>query len=695
MNDFNDGNITNIEDIAKPFWFKELTPELTIKCYEFIDEYYYNRIPIKNITKSFEIYQKKNNFNGNIVKFGYLITFYKMGRQDGRYPNSHKELEKVLRVCNDRENSGVMVFSIFTSGYPSYTKINPDGTTELIKEFGEDHNGNPGRYSCKYNCYYCPDYPDMPRSYLPGEPSVDRAIRCYFEVFKMITDRAKQYIQQGHGIDKAEVIIQGGTWDTYSFEYRTEFIRDVYYTFNVLMDYIFKKPLRAVLSMEEEIKLNEKASCRIIGLTPETRPDQINYKTILFFRTIGATRVQIGVQHLNDDILRYVNRKCYTKDTIRAIKMLKDCGMKVDCHLMLDLPAPKELESRMPEIDEQMLTEFNTNQAFKVDQIKIYPCVVTPYTEIKKWYESGKYKPYGELKKMTHQEKLQFKKLTTNEKIDYRLANPLYKNIFDFYQVIHPSIRINRIFRDIPLNVICGGTTQSSFRSEIDMDLETLGLLSNCIRYREAGNARNKKRVDISDVVLKELKFEASDGIEYFLTWESTGAKPILYSFLRLRLTKNAGKTDTGKVIFPELIDCAMIREVHTYGKATPCRENQKYYENNNIMFSQETEDKPQHKGFGKKLVERAEQIAIENGYTKISVISGVGVREYYRKLGYTHDTEIGCYQIKFLNNLEKTNHFDDIHIEKIYKYKLLLLINLFFICSIIIIFYWLSIFYL
>lgn len=675
-------NIGNIEDLLKPFWFKGLSPELTAKCYEFMDEYYYNRVQMTKIVKKFEQYQREHKFSSGIVKFGYLIYFYKLGRQNGRYPQPNKALEKVLKVKNVRANSGVMVFSIFTSGYPSYTKINLDGTREIVNEFGEDHAGNPGKYSCKYDCFYCPDYPDMPRSYLPGEPSVDRAIQCNFEVFKMITVRAKQYLDQGHSIDKAEVIIQGGTWDTYSYEYRTEFMRDVYYSFNTAMDYLLGNKIRDPLTLEEEIKLNEMASCRVIGVTIETRPDQINYKTILFLRACGVTRVQLGVQHLDDKILRHVNRRCYTKDTIRAIQMLKDTGIKVDIHLMLDLPHPSlEYESRMPEIDAEMLHEFNTNSVFKADQIKIYPCVVTPYTKIKEWYETGTYKPYGELKKMTHEEKIAYRRLSKEEKLANRLSNPLYKNIFDFYQAIHPSIRINRVFRDIPTNVICGGTTQTSMRQELDMDFEALGLLSTCIRYREAGNTRNKNRTDIEGLVLKELKFEASGGTEYFLTWESDGSDPILYSFLRLRISANSGRTDSGKVIFPELIDCAMIRELHTYGKATPCRENQKHYVNNSLMFAQDEDEKPQHKGLGKKLMARAEEIAKENGYKKISVIAGVGVREYYRKLGYTHDSEIGQYQIKFFDNgeIKLSTNSDEIGIYNLNKLEIGVCLVLFY----------------
>lgn len=641
-----------VEDIVKPFWLKDISAELTKKCYEFLDDYYNLNLPLHNLSKKFINFQRENKMGNQIFKFGYLLCFYKMARMSGKYPNPHKALERVLKVKNVRENSGVMVFSIFTSGYPSYTKINLDGTTEIIKEFGEDNNGNPGKFSCKYDCAYCPDYPDMPRSYLPGEPSVNRAIQCNFEVFKMITVRAMQYLHQGHPLDKAEVIIQGGTWDSYSYEYRTEFIRDVYFTFNVLMDYIFGKEIRQPKGLEEEIKLNEMASCRVVGLTPETRPDQINYKSIQFLRKIGATRVQLGIQHLDDKILKHIDRRCYTKDTIRAIKMLKDAGYKVDGHIMLDLPAISDYEDKMPEIDREMLEEFNTNPDFKIDQLKLYPCVVTPHTKIKTWYEEGKYKPYGELKKMSHEEKLAYRRLSKEEKLAYRMSNPLYKNIFDFYQIIHPSIRINRVFRDIPTNVICGGTTQTSMRSEMDMDLETLGLLSNCIRYREAGNARNRTRIEIGEPIMKELKFEGSGGTEYFLTWESNDDKPVLYSFLRLRLSENSGKTNTGKIIFPELIDCALIREVHTYGKVIPCKENKKYYEDNNIMFSQEEEEeKPQHKGLGKKLIARAEEIAIINGYKKIGVIAGAGVREYYRKQGYSEDSKIGCYQIKYFTD--------------------------------------------
>jgi histone acetyltransferase (RNA polymerase elongator complex component) len=287
--------------------------------------------------------------------------------------------------------------------------------------------------------------------------------------------------------------------------------------------------------------------------------------------------------------------------------------------------------------------------------------VVTPYTKIKEWFDAGIYKPYGTNIPI---DKEVYKQMDKEEKFNWRMQNPLYKNIFDFYTRIHPSIRVNRIFRDIPTNIICGGTTNSGIRSEIDRDMELMDLTNGCIRFREAGNYQNISRAGKSIPVLKELVFESSGGTEYFLSWESEEEKPILYSFLRLRLSPNSGKTDYGKVIFPELVDCALVRELHTYGKIKPCKENLKYYQDKGLLFGKA--EIVQHRGFGKKLLERAEQIAKNQGYTKIAVIAGVGVREYYRTMGFTTDSEEGCYQIKMLNNVDNEDNEDNLENKEI-----------------------------
>jgi histone acetyltransferase (RNA polymerase elongator complex component) len=194
---------------------------------------------------------------------------------------------------------------------------------------------------------------------------------------------------------------------------------------------------------------------------------------------------------------------------------------------MLDLPSPDTIsQEQMIEMDKQMLQTINTDPNYKVDQIKIYPCVVTPHTTIKTWYDEGKYKQYGETVKV---DKNIWIKMSEKEKLSHRLSNPLYSNILKYYSKIHPSIRVNRIIRDIPTNEICGGTTQTGMRSEIDRDMELLGLKSGDIRYREAGSYRHQNKFKTStEPILKELVFESSGGTEYFLSWESNDTNPIL-----------------------------------------------------------------------------------------------------------------------------------------------------------------------
>ncbi len=659
--------ITNTNSNFKPFWLKSITENDKLIFYSFLDKYYNTDIPKSNIKNDFINYCKSFN---SFKKFGYLIYFYYLARQSGKYPIKDLELEKYLKVKEVRENHGKLIFSVFTSGSPQWTKTNPDGTTTIIKDYDDSYtSSNPGKWSCRYNCYYCPDEPGQPRSYVSGEPGVDRAVENCFDPIKQIFARASQYVQQGKQLDKAEVIIQGGTWDCYSIEYRTEFIRDIYYAFNNVIKYILNQELPTKLSMEEEIKINETAPTRVIGLTPETRPDQINSGTIRFLRKIGATKVQIGVQHLKDSILYHINRRCDYSDIKKAIRMLKDNCFKVSIHIMFDLPAPLEYINKMPEIDRWMIDEINNNPDLKTDEIKYYPCMTIPYTKIKQWYESGYYKPYGDEPELSPEEKKQFKKLSDLDKIKYRLKNPLYYNMMYAYTTIDPQRRIDRIIRDIPTTMVCGGTKRSGMRSELDMDLEKLDQLSPLersellgitgketigdIRYREVGNVRNINRKHKLEPILKEYKFESSRAIEYFLSFETDEKKPLLYSFLRLRLPKN-----NKDVVFNELKDVAMIREVQTYGKMTPCKENEKYYEDT-ILFGIDKDDKTQHKGYGKKLIERAEEIAYFNGYYKMVVIAGVGVREYYRKLGYTQDTKEGCYQLKYLD-VYKTGIYAD-----------------------------------
>ncbi len=650
------------------------------------------------------------------LKYGHLTYYYDIGISKGIYENNG-ELRKILRCNLTRENSGVMVYSIFTSAYPKIKKEiitnNSDGTISI--DYTEDLAFSSGKFSCKYDCAFCPNEPGQPRSYLTKEPGVARATDNDHDPIRQFIARSKQYISQGHPINKCEVIIQGGTWNSYPKEYREQFIRDIFYAANNLykifmFEIEFRKKhdinnlsrasfeidmlkefysLCQPKSLNEEIKINETTIVRIIGLTPETRPDQITAENLIDLRNYGATRLQLGIQHVNDNILNYVKRGCHFKHTIHAIKSLKDCGFKVDGHWMPDLPNPDESIYDMVEEDKKMFDAINNDQKLKLDQIKIYPCMTVPYSQVLSWYESGKYKPYGEnISKPDN-----YNKLNKLETIQFRMQNKLYYNISEFLKVIHPSIRINRIIRDIPSEYIIGGTSDSGMRSQLEHDLDYIGTKCMCIRCREVQYYQNKKK-HIDEPKINILPYIASDALEFFISIESdtnntdymslheSYRHKVIHSFLRLRLSKTAGKImdiKTGleeKIVFPELVDTALIRELHTYGQVQ------------NINSLNNTNNSSQHKGYGKKLMNIAEYIAYKFGYKRIGVIAGVGVREYYHKLGYK-DEGIGNYQIKPINETQETalddsnklfinilvnyeilyNKLNDKQIEQIYKY--------------------------
>lgn len=598
------GDIEDIKGADRTYWVDNITQEDLDFCIEFLKPYYYNQKDCNDIKNNFMEYQRQSRVK-KIYKFGYLMYTFNLALSNKIFEKENKFLADHLTVKDVRAASGVTVFSVFTSPYPN----------------GQD-------FSCKSDCHYCPKQPDMPRSYLRKEPGAERAYQQDFDPVKQIIVRGKQYIGQNTPISKAEVIIQGGSFFAYPREYLIDFIRDIYFTFNTFHDLIQNKEVREKKTLEEEILINETAIVRVIGLTPETRPDDINYETLQFFRKINATRVQLGVQHLNDDILKYNNRGCYTRHTIKAIKMLKDNGFKVDCHLMPDMPMPDYIsQEEKPEIDRQMFEEFNTNSDFKCDQIKIYPCVVLDHTEIKKWYDAGIYVPYGEEQPIDP-------KLSKDEKLMKRFENPLYKNIMDYYQNIHPSIRVNRVIRDFDHSDLLGGTKNLGLRSELDRYMELMKIKSNDIRYREVGNYRHRNKKNLDAPILRNLRFESSGGIEHFITFESPDTE-ILYGFLRLRFSDSSGKYQS-KVIFPELVNTALIRELHVYGRT--------------VEHGKHKENAVQHTGLGTKLLQYAEDLARKNNYQQIAVISGVGVREYYRKRGYTTKSQLGEFMIKDLS---------------------------------------------
>jgi ELP3 family radical SAM enzyme/protein acetyltransferase len=496
------------------------------------------------------------------------------------------DIEKWMKMKATRGHSGVNVVTIFTSGSQFGVDENGFRSEEIIKRGG-----------CPKNCHYCPferdenGIPTQPRSYLSTEPGNMRATQNHFHPIGQMFDRIHCLDEIGHVDENAklEIIISGGTFNFYPKPYLEWFVSCMYFAANEYFKFRDDEDFsRELGTLEEEQIYNQTSLLRVIGLTIETRPDYLiskddYYSIIRFYRQLGVTRVQIGVQHTDDNILRFVNRECTNDENKKAIKFLKDNGFKVDIHLMLDLP------SSTPEKDIEMLTEVLTDSNYEADQWKIYPTEVTPYSKINEWYHAGTYKPYAE-----------------------QDISKLEDVIIHAKKMMKPWIRINRIIRDIPIQSIEGGVSCPEMRNNIEAKMRDMGLKCCCIRCREI----KLQKVNIEDVKLFVREYISSDGKEFFISYETNNEK-ILLGYCRLRLNSNFDNT------MPELKNCAFIRELHVLGQHT----NLKGINGN-----------AQHMGFGRKMIKKAEEIAILNGFKKMSIISGVGVREYYSKLGYTNE---------------------------------------------------------
>lgn len=473
-------------------------------------------------------------------------------------------LERYLVFKAPRSQSGVLVVTVFTSAYP-------DGQN----------------FSCQWNCYYCPNEPGQPRSYLLNEPGVRRANRLEFDPYRQFEERVRSLVAIGHPADKVELLVLGGTWESYPRPYRERFIRDLFYAANTMFDPPHA-PRRPPLDLLQEQLLNESAHCKIIGVTLETRPDTTNPEMLVELRRFGCTRVQLGVQHTDDGILTLVNRQSTREDTANAIKLLKDSCFKVDIHLMPDLPGAS------PAVDKAMFDDVLDSPYLQADQWKIYPCQTTPFSVIEQWYKDGKYTPYG-------------------------LENLIDVLLYAKARV-HPWIRINRVIRDIPVDYVLAGVEVANLRQVLAHKLRERGERCRCIRCREIKGDKTVTE-KLRSATLQERRYEASEGTEVFLSVEMPTDAATILGFLRLRLNIRNWETP-----FAELLPCALIRELHVYGNLLP-------------TFAEEVgrshTPAAQHSGIGQRLLQRAETIAREEGYSQIAVISGVGVRGYYRRRGY------------------------------------------------------------
>lgn len=622
-------NFATIDGLVKPFTVRHSYKLLKTIMFEILQKNPESRDEMKEIIQKIQRKYKVSLANSELLYIYKLICKKEKIVYDEKY-------KTLLQARSFRSQSGVMVFTLVLSPFP-----------------------NGQSFSCEYDCKYCPLEPGQPRSYMKEEPGVSRANRYNFDPVMQFRDRGFSYIANGHEVDKAEVIILGGTWSSFPESYKTEFITKMYYGANTFFDSENVENLRPMLTLVEEMKINETTECKIIGVTIETRPDCIDKTELRRLRDYGVTRVQLGIQDINDRILDRVDRRCHSKHAISAIKLLKTHCFKVDCHWMPDLPKPlktnvnkfkKDLtiddidwDFDMYESNRKMFKTIIESEEWQTDQWKIYPYEVVPYTRLEQEFKNGLHVPYSND--------------IVDETIEVRKGkklNKLHKLLIEVKSNVPEWIRLNRIIRDIPTQHILGGNDDVSMRQSLNSTMKKMGLRCKCIRCREV----KKQKINTNNAKFITRTYKGSGGTEHFMSFE-TPNEEILFGFLRLRFdTENSQKG----LEFEELKGCALIRELHVYGQTTVAQisniDKENIVNDGTEPESQMKSKKYQHTGFGTKLLHYAFDLAKLNGYKKIAVISGNGVKNYYRKFGFEDE---GLYMVKYFDENNSTNEINNI----------------------------------
>ncbi len=484
-----------------------------------------------------------------------LIKVYRQLVEEGNMAEN-KEFLRVLRKRAVRTQSGIANITVLTKAYP-----------------------------CPGKCIFCPTEPAMPKSYLSNEPAMMRAILNNFDGYKQTLNRLDSLKKTGHSTDKVDVIVAGGTFSFYPKRYQTSFTKDIFNALNY--------PHPKVRSLAEAQRINETAANRCIGLSFETRPDHINPEELRRLRRLGCTKIEIGLQSLNDRVLEVNRRGHGIAESKRAIQLIRDAAYKINVHMM-----PNLLGST-PEIDLADMQELFDNPAYRPDWMKVYPCMVVPWSQLEGIFKKGLYQSYDD-------------QTLIDLMVEMTKAWPEY-------------VRVTRMYRDIPSNTIISGCKSSNLRQIVEDKLNKLGIQSRDIRSREIKDAK----VNFEDLELRVKEFEASNGQEFFISFDQV-EQDKLCSLLRLRFSSYS--LNGGKHFIPELEGAALVREVHTYGEL--------------VAIAKKDDSVSQHIGLGKQMMKKAEEISRKNGYRKLAVIAGIGVREYYRKLGYKLE---GTYMVREL----------------------------------------------
>ncbi len=575
--------------------------------------------------------QKTHNLpNGNMLSKTDIIAAYKgLAGSHGLKPFDI-DVVRQLRMKPVRTVSGVAPVTVLTKPFP-----------------------------CPGNCIFCPVDVRMPKSYLASEPGAQRAENNFFDPYLQTYNRIKSLYDMGHPVDKVELIVLGGTWSTYRQDYQVWFIKECFRamnefkeenkddrdriinkyqqfhqelsekdypvlsadrvkneqvfskyqvkgdspekSYNQLVQELFLRPEKEVgldqyqtaswEELEQEHQTNVENEVRCVGLVLETRPDEINAQEVVKLRRLGCTKVQIGLQSLQDEVLQKNKRGHDVAQSARAMQLLRLAGFKIHAHWMPNLYGSDV------EADKQDYLKLFEDDRFKPDELKIYPCSLLESAELMNYYQQDLWQPY------THEQLL--------EVLSFCLAHT------------PPYCRLTRVVRDIPSFDIVAGNKKTNFRQIAQQELDKSGRKSDNIRAREIRH----HQFNPDDVYFEIVEYQTSVSQENFLQYvvdvEVDGKmEQKLLGFLRLSLpTKDKHDMFVNSTGLQELKGAAMIREIHVYGQL--------------VGIGQKSKDEAQHLGLGTKLIEKAKQIASQDGYASLAVISAVGTRSYYQKRGF------------------------------------------------------------
>jgi len=487
-----------------------------------------------------------------------------------------------LAVVNGHARKTGRLFSK-TELMDGYRKLTAQGIIEPDRELAQRLQRKPVRthsgvapvtvltkpYDCPGDCLFCPTFVRLPKSYLPDEPGAMRALQNDFDPWRQVTSRLRSFRATGHTASKVELLILGGTWSAYPKSYREWFVQRCLDAMNGSDSE----------TLAEAQRRNEDAAFRNVGLVIETRPDTITRREIMHLRKLGVTKVQMGVQSMDDRILALNKRGHTVEETRRAFRMLRAAGFKLVGHWMANL------HGATPESDYEDFQRLFDDPAIRPDELKIYPTSLLKEAELYEYYQKGLYKPYDEA--------------TLIDLIARcKLHVPRYT-------------RINRIFRDIPSPNIVAGNKKTNLRQLVQnyMREQRMGQCQ-CLRCREV----RRQKMTSGELRLDVLPYDADISREFFISFVTPEDK--VAGFLRLSLPKSPDV-----VPIDEIKEAAMIREVHVYGPA--------------LGLGKDSRGEAQHRGLGGLLVARAEVIARAEGYSQLAVIAAIGTRNYYRRLGF------------------------------------------------------------